>query len=285
MAMASPSSLYAPLDLRGCPVLITGATAGLPAEGIGRATAWRYAELGCKLAICGRRGEMLEELKKQLLEKFPELPPPIAVVLDVQDCEKIAKLPAQLKEAGMPDVDILVNNAGLALGVASAIENELENIQTMLATNVQAVMFLVATFGPKMKDRGQGHIVNISSVAGHEAYVGGSAYCATKHAVNAFTIATRHDLAGTPIRVTAISPGMVETDFSKVRFKGDESKAAKVYENILPLLAEDVADQIIYATTRPRHVQIADIISYATNQASDAFTNMRTTQHWHWRPT
>eukprot|EP00439_Symbiodinium_sp_Y106_P026054 s1440_g3.t1 len=152
------------------------------------------------------------------------------------------------------------------MAVAALKRNELENIQTMLATNVQAVMFLVATFGPKMKDRGQGHIVNISSVAGHEAYVGGSAYCATKFAVNAFTIATRHDLAGTPIRVTAISPGMVETDFSKVRFKGDESKAAKVYENILPLLAEDVADQIIYATTRPRHVQIADIISYATNQ-------------------
>mmetsp|Transcript_32664 Transcript_32664/g.57915 ORF Transcript_32664/g.57915 Transcript_32664/m.57915 type:complete len:195 (+) Transcript_32664:1-585(+) len=166
----------------------------------------------------------------------------------------------------MAHVDILVNNAGLALGVASAIENELANIQTMLATNVQAVMCLVAAFGPRMKERGKGHIVNISSVAGHECYVGGSAYCATKHAVNAFTIATRHDLAGTPIRVTAISPGMVETDFSKVRFGGDESKAAKVYENILPLVAEDVADQIIFATTRPRHVQIADIISYATNQ-------------------
>eukprot|EP00434_Breviolum_minutum_P026082 symbB.v1.2.023058.t1/scaffold2037.1/size91541/1 len=165
----------------------------------------------------------------------------------------------------MAAVDILINNAGLALGVSSAIENELGNIQTMLATNVTAVMCLVATFGPQMRQRGKGHIVNISSVAGHECYVGGSAYCATKHAVNAFTIASRHDLAGTPIRVTAISPGMVETEFSKVRF-GDNAKAAKVYENIVPLVAEDIADQIIYVTTRPRHVQIADIISYATNQ-------------------
>lgn len=255
-----PSSLYQPLDLKGSAVLLTGATAG-----IGEATAWRFAELRCHLALCGRRTERLEALKKALCERFPDLPEPIAVTLDVQDTEKIAKLPEQLKDAGMAAVDILINNAGLALGVASAIENELSNIQTMLATNVTAVMHLVATFGPQMRERGKGHIVNISSVAGHEAYQGGSAYCATKHAVNAFTIASRHDLAGTPIRVTAISPGMVETDFSKVRF-GDESKAAKVYENIIPLVAEDIADQIVYVTTRPRHVQIADIISYATNQ-------------------
>eukprot|EP00913_Durusdinium_trenchii_P018665 g17540.t1 len=225
----APSELYKPLDLTGTTVLITGATAG-----IGEATAWRFAELHCHLALCGRRTDRLEALKKALCDRFAALPEPIITTLDVQDTEKIRKLPEQLKAAGMPAVDILVNNAGLALGVASAIENELENIQTMLATNVQAVMCLVSTFGPQMKERGRGHIVNISSVAGHE-----------------FTIATRHDLAGTPIRVTAISPGMVETEFSKVRF-GDDAKAAKVYENIVPLVAEDIADQIIYATTRPR---------------------------------
>jgi len=256
-----PSSLYAPLDLQGAAVLITGATAG-----IGKATAWRFAELGCHLAICGRRTELLEALKKDLCARFSSLPAPIVVTLDVQDTAKLAALPSQLQAAGMPHVDILVNNAGLALGVASADENDPSNIQTMLATNVASVMCLVSAFAPDMRKRGKGHIVNVSSVAGHEAYTGGSIYCATKHAVNAFTIATRHDLAGTPIRVTAISPGMVETDFSKVRFGGDESKASKVYEGIVPLVADDIADQIIYATTRPRSVQIADIISYATNQ-------------------
>jgi len=256
-----PSSLYAPIDLAGVPVLITGASSG-----IGAATAWRYAELGCRLALVGRRSERLEALKSDLLAKFPALPPPLPVTLDVSDLPAVKALPEKLAEAGMPEVDILVNNAGLALGVSSADENDMLEVQTMLQTNVLGVMALVSAFGPGMRARSRGHIVNISSVAGHECYVGGSAYCATKHAVNAFTIASRHDLAGTPIRVTAISPGMVETEFSQVRFGGDAEKAKKVYEGILPLVAEDVADQIIFATTRPRHVQIADIISYATNQ-------------------
>jgi len=260
--MAVPaSSLYAPIDLKGVPVLITGATAG-----IGQATAWRFAELGCKLALAGRRGERLDALKAELCGRFPELPQPINVQLDVGDLAAIKALPARLEEAGMPEVDILVNNAGLALGVSAADENNMEDVQTMLNTNVLGTMALVSAFGPGMRKRGRGHIVNVSSVAGHEAYVGGSAYCATKHAVNAFTIASRHDLAGTPIRVTAISPGMVDTEFSVVRFHGDADKAKKVYEGIVPMVAEDIADQIIYATTRPRHVQIADIISYPTNQ-------------------
>merc|ERR1712039_761534 len=178
----------------------------------------------------------------------------------------VKALPDKLAAAGMPEGDILVNNAGLALGVSTADENDMGDVQTMLSTNVLGVMGLVSAFGPGMRQRARGHIVNISSVAGHECYVGGSAYCATKHAINAFTIASRHDLAGTPIRVTAISPGMVETDFSKVRFGGDSDKAGKVYEGILPMHAEDIADQVIYVTTRPRHVQIAEIISYATNQ-------------------
>lgn len=260
--MAMPASqLYATLDLRGQSVLVTGASAG-----IGLATAWRFAELGCRVALCGRRTELLEEQKRQIQEKFPGVPEPLAVKLDVTDMEQIKALPERLAAAGMTEVDILVNNAGLALGLNTADTNDIGDIQTMLATNVSAVMALVATFAPGMKARGRGHIINISSVAAHEAYIGGTVYCATKHAVNGFTIAARHDLAGTPLRVTAISPGMVETDFSKVRFSGDEDKAKKVYEGIVPLVAEDIADQVIYAATRPRHVQVADVISYATNQ-------------------
>jgi NADP-dependent 3-hydroxy acid dehydrogenase YdfG len=260
--MAMPASqLYAPIDLSGTCVLVTGATSG-----IGRAIAWRFAELGCKVAITGRRENLLEELKAELCDKFEKLPAPVCVKLDVSDLQQVQALPAKLAAAGMLEIDILVNNAGLALGVASTDENDLGDLQTMLNTNVLGVMALTRTFAPGMKSRGKGHLVNISSVAGHECYVGGSAYCATKHAINAFTIASRHDLAGTPIRVTAISPGMVETDFSKVRFGGDSDKAGKVYEGILPMHPEDIADQVIYVTTRPRHVQIADIISYATNQ-------------------
>lgn len=255
-----PSTLYAPIDLSGQAVLITGATAG-----IGAAIAWRFGELGCRLVLVGRRTERLEELKKGILEKFPKTPAPVLVSLDLQDVEKMKALPEQLAKDGITGVDILVNNAGLAIGVNATHENVPEDLQVMFQTNCLAPMILVSLFAPGMKQRGSGHIVNISSVAGHEAYQGGSAYCATKHAVNAFTIASRHDLAGTPVRVTAISPGMVETEFSVVRL-GDKSKADKVYENIVPLVAEDVADQVIYATTRPRHVQVADIISYCTNQ-------------------
>merc|ERR1712216_604786 len=225
-----------------------------------------YAELGCKLALIGRRTDRLEALKKEIAEHFPKTPEPLLVTFDLTQVEKIKTLPEQLAAGGMPELDILVNNAGMALGVNAADQNELDDVQTMLSTNVTSVMELVSTFAPGMKKKGSGHIVNISSVAAHDFYQGGSVYCATKAAINAFTIAARHDLAGTPLRVTAVSPGLCQTEFSMVRFKGDTSKADPVYQNIMPLVPEDVADQVIYATTRPRNVQIADIISYCTNQ-------------------
>jgi len=256
-----PSTLYKPCDLSGKSVIVTGAAAG-----IGQAIAWRFAELGCRVALLDRRAERLESLKADMMKTFPSTPEPVAVTLDVTDMEAVSNLPETLADLGMGEIDILVNNAGLALGVATVDTNVIDDVKVMFDTNILAPMALVRQFAPQMKSRGVGHIVNISSVAGHEAYQGGSAYVATKHAMNAFTIAARHDLAGTPIRVTAISPGLAKTEFSLVRMFGDAEKEAKVYENIVPLVAEDVADQVIYATTRPRHVQIADVISYATNQ-------------------
>ena len=169
---------------------------------------------------------------------------------------------------GFADVDILVNNAGLALGRKAAQDNVIADVATMLNTNVAAVMAFASTFVPGMVERNAGHVVNLSSIAAHEAYPGGSVYCATKHAVDAFTVSMRHDLVGTQVRVTAISPGAVRTEFTLVRLGGDASKEDDFYKGFAPLTAADIADQVLYVTTRPDHVQVGDLISYATNQAS-----------------
>ena len=253
--------LYTPMSLEGQTVLITGATAG-----IGEATAWRFAEAGARLVLLGRRTERLEALKRALSEAYPSLPEVCCVTFDVQEIAKIGELPTELPESHR-SVDILVNNAGLALGVAGVAENDMEHVRQMIDTNVTAVMAFTRAFLPGMRSRGRGHLINNGSIAGHEAYQGGSVYCATKHAIDAFTTAARHDLLGTPIRVTAISPGLVNTEFSTIRF-GDKSSADKLYEDISPLVAADIADNVMYAATRPKHVQIADMIVLATNQAA-----------------
>lgn len=253
--------MYSPLDIKGECALITGATAG-----IGEACAWRFAEAGCKLVLVGRRAERLEALKVALEAKFPGAVHK-CVQLDVCELDKVAALPAELKAAGY-EVDILVNNAGLALGTSTADANVVADVQTMMATNVTSLMAMTSAFVPGMKERSRGHLINIGSIAGHESYGGGSVYCATKHAVTAFTTAARHDLVATPVRVTCISPGMVNTEFSTVRFGGSKEQADKVYENIEPLVGADIADQVIYAATRPRHVQVADIVCFCTNQSA-----------------
>eukprot|EP01062_Namystynia_karyoxenos_P077798 TRINITY_DN7910_c0_g1_i1.p1 TRINITY_DN7910_c0_g1~~TRINITY_DN7910_c0_g1_i1.p1 ORF type:complete len:292 (+),score=90.42 TRINITY_DN7910_c0_g1_i1:70-876(+) len=247
--------LYPQHDIAGQRVLITGASAG-----IGEAIAWRFAEAGCVLVLSARREDRLRQLRARILAQFPGLQI-TCEALDVRDTDKVLALPSRVGA-----VDILVNNAGLALGTASVEANDVDQVRQMVDTNVVAPVVFVRAFAPAMLKAGRGHIVNISSVAGHEAYQGGSVYASTKFFVNAFTIAARHDLVGSPVRVTAISPGMVETEFSVVRFGGDAGKAAKVYEGIVPLRPADIADQVIYACTRPPHVQVADIISYATNQ-------------------
>ncbi|KAJ8603081.1 hypothetical protein CTAYLR_006683 [Chrysophaeum taylorii] len=256
----SISELYQPLDISGWTVLITGASSGF-----GWAAAWRFAELGCKLVLVARRTDRLRELAAEICTKYKEARVHCAP-LDVCDVDKIESLPFMLPPE-FAQVDILVNNAGLALGKLPVQDNVTANVLTMMQTNVSSLIVATATFSKGMVARGRGHIINIGSIAGHEAYANGSVYCATKHAVTAFTTAARHDLVGTPVRVTCISPGFAETEFSLVRFGNDTDKAAAVYSNLVSLSAKDIADQIVYVATRPAHVQIADIICWPTNQA------------------
>ncbi len=185
--------------------------------------------------------------------------------MSVSDTEKVAKLPTQLP-AEFKNVDILVNNAGLALGVSSVENNSLEHATTVMDTNVIGVIAFCSAFMPGMLARNRGHVFNVGSCAGHVPYQMGSIYNASKFAVHGFTSAARADMGPTPIKMTHISPGIVgETEFSNVRME-DDTKAANVYNNVIPLYPEDVADNIIYAATRPDHVQVADILMYATNQ-------------------
>jgi NADP-dependent 3-hydroxy acid dehydrogenase YdfG len=213
--------------------------------GIGQAIAWQFAERGSKLVLIGRRSERLEVLKTDLLKYYPLLEIH-TIAMSVTDLDKVSKLPVLLPES-FRSVDILVNNAGLALGTTSVDGNSTTDAKIVLETNVLGVIAMCSTIIPGMKERGGGHVINIGSVAGHHAYATGSVYNASKFAVNGFTLAARHDLAGTPIRVTHISPGLVgSTEFSNVRLQ-DDVKAAAVYENMMVLQPEDVADNVIYA--------------------------------------
>jgi NADP-dependent 3-hydroxy acid dehydrogenase YdfG len=257
VARPSRSSLT---DLKDQVVLITGASAG-----IGAACAWRFADHGAKLVLVGRRQQRLTELKQALLSEYPALKIH-TVAMSVTDMAKVEALPNDLP-AEFREVDILVNNAGLARGVTSVENNDMKDAIEVMETNVLGTIAFCRAFVPGMKERGRGHVVNMGSVAGYHAYVSGSVYNASKFAVLGFTNAARHDLAATPIRVTHISPGLVgETEFSNVRLR-DDSKAAAVYADIVALRPDDVADNVIYAVTRPKNVQIAEVIMYATNQS------------------
>ncbi|KAK9908003.1 hypothetical protein WJX75_001335 [Coccomyxa subellipsoidea] len=255
---------YRTLALKDKIVLITGASSG-----IGRAAAQQFAEVGAKLILVARRDERLQALKRELEEEHKVEAHTVAI--DLQDLQKVSALVPELPDS-FRDVDVLVNNAGLALGKAPVHKNDISDVATMLDTNCKSLVLLTQKVSEGMVKRNGGHIINVSSIAAHEHYAGGSVYCGTKAFVSAFTNAMRHDLVGTNIRVTAISPGAVQTEFSNVRFKGNDQAAHSVYAGIIPLTADDIADQIVYAATRPSHVQVGEIISYATYQASP--TNM-----------
>jgi NADP-dependent 3-hydroxy acid dehydrogenase YdfG len=245
-------------DLRGKTAIITGASSG-----IGSAIAVQFAELGIRLLLTARRKERLEALSQELEKKF-EIP----VSTFAFDVSNRAACEQFVSEIASEPIDILINNAGLALGVDPVNSANLDDWETMIDTNVKGLLFMTRLISPKMVQQKSGHIVNMGSIAGHEAYRGGSVYCASKHAVSAITSSMKMDLTGTGVRVSMVSPGMVETDFSNIRFHGDIERAKKVYEGMTPLSAEDIADLVTFIVTRPPHVDIMDILVYPTAQSS-----------------
>ena len=239
--------------------LITGATSG-----IGRATAITLAEKGFNLIITGRRETLLLSLKRDLEEKgVSVLPLCFDVRNETEVNEALSNLPATWQK-----VDILVNNAGLAAGLNTLQEGSTDDWDRMIDTNVKGLLYVTRVIAPGMVERHAGQIINIGSIAGKEVYPNGSVYCATKHAVDALTKGMRMDLLPHNVRVTQICPGAVETEFSLVRFHGDSSRAAKVYEGYENLVAADIADCIWFVVSRPPHVNINDLVVMPTAQAS-----------------
>ena len=241
-------------------VFITGASSG-----IGAACAQKFAKAGYTLLLNARSVDKLQTLKLELESKYG-----VEVVLlpfDVRDREAatvaLKSLPEQYQS-----IDILVNNAGLALGVDKEYEGGDQNYDTMIDTNITALLMITRLVVPGMVARGRGHIINIGSVAGDAAYPGGSVYCATKAAVKVLSDGLRMDLIDTPLRVTNVKPGLVETNFSVTRFAGDKERADKVYQGIKPLTGEDIAEVVYFAASAPAHVQIAEVLVLATHQAS-----------------
>lgn len=248
--------------LQGKLALVTGATAG-----IGKAIAELFAGSGCNLALTGRREKRLEALKMKLEQDHSV---EVAIgAFDIRDREACG----QFLETLVKPVDILVNNAGLAKGVDAVYDADLDDWDTMIDVNIKGLLTMTRLVSPSMKDRNSGHIINIGSIAGYEAYPGGSVYCATKHAVRAITQAAKKDLHGTKVRVSSVSPGLVETEFSNVRFRGDEERAAKVYEGMEALTALDIAEIVHFTANRPSHVNIMDTIVFPVAQSSSAMVH------------
>ena len=239
--------------------LITGATSG-----IGEACARRFAKGGYDLILTGRNEERLMAVRKSAEAEGAEV---LSLLYDVRDREACVEAVGSLK-GKWQQVDVLVNNAGLALGLEKEYLGDMDEWETMIDTNIKGLLTMTRLVVPGMVERNHGHVINIGSVAGDAAYANGNVYCATKAAVKAVTDGLRIDLADTAVRVTNIKPGLVETNFSVTRFRGDKGKADKVYEGIQPLVGDDIADVVFYAASAPEHVQIAEVLVLATHQAS-----------------
>ena len=239
--------------------LITGATSG-----IGLETAQTLAENNYALVLCGRNQEKLAELKKELSQRVPVE----TLCYDVRDKIAVKEQINSLTEAPFNEIDILINNAGNAHGLDPIDKGILEDWDAMMDINVKGLLYVSHAIIPQMRDRKSGHIINIGSTAGKEVYPNGNVYCGSKHAVDAITTGMRLDLNPYNIRVGAVNPGMVQTNFSEVRFKGDTERAEKVYQGFMALQPQDVADVILFAVSRPPHVNIADLTVLCTAQAS-----------------
>jgi len=249
-----------PANDKGKIVFITGSTAG-----IGEGCAYKFASQNFSLILNGRDISKLEALKRDLVEKYN-----CAVFLlpfDVRDRKAAGKAIRELPD-NWQAISILINNAGLVLGVDKEFEVDPDDWDIMIDTNIKGLLSITHLVVPCMIARGEGHIINIGSIAGDAAYPGGSVYCATKSAVKALSDGLRIDLVDTPLRVTNIKPGMVETHFSLTRYRGDQSKAAAVYSGLQPLTAEDIAEAVYFAASAPPHVQIAEVLIMPTGQAT-----------------
>lgn len=240
-------------------ILITGATSG-----IGEACARRFAQEGHRLILTGRNAARMEALKQKVEAMGAET---MTLIFDVRDVAAATAAVASL-EGDWAKIDVLVNNAGLALGLDKEYEGNIDEWATMIDTNIKGLLTMTRLVVPDMVKRNHGHVINIGSIAGDAAYAGGNVYCATKAAVKALSDGLRIDVMDTCVRVTNVKPGLVETNFSVTRFRGNEQKADNVYAGIHPLNGDDIADVVVYAANAPEHVQIAEVTVLATHQAN-----------------
>lgn len=251
-------------NLRDSIICITGASSG-----IGAACARAFARSGSRLLLCARRMDRLEAMEQELRDLGTAAIHSFA--LDVRNRDAVRDafegLPAEWRE-----IDVLVNNAGLSRGLDPIQEGKFQDWEEMIDTNVKGLLYVSRAVLPGMVERGRGHVINIGSIAGHEVYPKGNVYCATKHAVGAITKGMQLDLLGTGVRTSTVDPGLVETEFSVVRFRGDAERAASVYQGLMPLTGDDVAEAVLYCATRPPHVNVHEMLLMPAAQASATVT-------------
>ncbi|MEO0852163.1 MAG: SDR family oxidoreductase [Cyanobacteria bacterium J06648_11] len=254
-------------SIAGQIALITGASSG-----IGAACARGFAKAGAKVILTARRQDRIETLARTLQAEYQV--PTLALSFDVCDRAQVESTLANLPDEWKA-IDILVNNAGLSRGLDKLYKGEVRDWEEMIDTNIKGLLYVTRAIVPGMVQRDRGHVINIGSIAGHQTYPNGNVYCGTKAAVRAISEGLKQDLHGTPVRVSSVDPGIVETEFSQVRFRGNSDRAAAVYKDTNPLVAEDVADAVLYCATRSPHVNVSEMLLMPTDQSSATMIHRR----------